>query len=210
MEAFGETSATEIILINIKIFLCGSVSTMSTTYFVNSWYNILSFLAPGALDVGIVLDSSEDVAPEDWNRLKDFTKEFVKRFPNVSPAPDGTRFGVISYATRPAVHFNFRALSGNRLNPTEVQALVDQVPRPPGSKRRIDSALQLAETDLFSPKGGARKGAKRVNLSDYVLFDILNFNGIASMSFYTNEIYFYFNLIWFTFARFGFPSLQVS
>lgn len=125
----------------------------------------LLFLAPGAIDVGIVLDSSEDVSPDDWNKLKDFTKEFVSRFPNVSPAADGTRFGLITYASNPAINFNFRTLAGSRLNPTEVQALVDKAPRRPGTKRRIDSALQLAESELFSPKGGARKGAKRVSIS---------------------------------------------
>lgn len=108
------------------------------------------------------MDSSEDLSPEEWTRLKDFTKEFVGRFPKVSPLPDGTRFGLITYANNPAVHFNFRKLEGPKLNTNEVKNLVGQTPRRPGTNRRIDSALDLAERELFSNRGGSRQGAKKV------------------------------------------------
>ena len=122
-------------------------------------------LAPGALDVGIVLDSSTDVSTSNWQRIIAFVRAFVGRFPNVSPTADGTRFGLISYARKPAVHFNFRTLEGSKLNAGQVQALVSQTPREPGLGRRIDLALQMAERKLFSNLGGTREGAKKVRLN---------------------------------------------
>lgn len=80
----------------------------------------------------------------------------------MSSDADGTRFGLISFSQEPVVHFNFRTLEGNRLTPTAVQRLIETAPRQRGTKRRIDAALELAEKDLFSEKGGARKNAKRV------------------------------------------------
>jgi hypothetical protein len=133
------------------------------------------FLGKGALDVGILLDSSEDISSQDWNRITAFTKYFVGTFPKVSSALDGTRFGLITYSRDPAVHFNFRTLDGNRLTRENVQRLIDSTPRRPGTKRRIDSALELAEKDLFSNKGGARQGAKRVNTFGKVMLIFLNY-----------------------------------
>lgn len=110
------------------------------------------------------MDSSSDLPTNDWTSLKDFTKEFVKRFPKISPEPDGTRIGLITFANEPTVQFNFRTLAGSQLNPTGVQQLVDKAPRGQGTKRKMEKAIKLAETDLFSPKGGARKGAKQVSI----------------------------------------------
>lgn len=127
------------------------------------------YLEKGALDVGILLDSSEDISSANWNRITSFTKYLIGTFPKISSSPDGTRFGLITYSRDPAVHFNFRTLQGNRLTRGNVQKLIESAPRRPGTKRRTDSALELAETDLFSTKGGARIGAKRVSTQDSFL-----------------------------------------
>jgi len=127
------------------------------------------------MDVGILLDSSEDVSSENWQRIIAFVRAFVGRFTKVSPAADGTRFGLITYASNPAIHFNFRTLQGARLNRGEVQTLVGQTPRRPGTNRRIDAALQLAEQQLYSNRGGARQGAKKVSVKNVMLRCQVNF-----------------------------------
>ena len=132
----------------------------------------ICFSDPGALDVALVLDSSDDVPVANWNRIIEFTKEFVGRFPNVSPAADGTRFSLISYSRDPAVYFNFRTLQGSDLNPSGVKQLIERTPRRPGSDRNINAALKLAETKLFTNQGGARQGAKRVNTNFEITADL--------------------------------------
>lgn len=109
--------------------------------------------------MAIAVDSAEDITPSNWNKMLAFVNNFVNRFPNVSPRLDGTRFGVVSYAAKPAVHFNFKAINANK---NSVIQRIQRTPRQTGKERRMDDAMKLVETDLFSSKGGARFGAGRV------------------------------------------------
>lgn len=84
---------------------------------------------------------------------------------NVNPSKTGARFGVVTYANKPEVYFNFKHLSGNKINPTMVKKLIDTVPRVKGTNRRIDSALELVDSKLFNPRAGARVGAKPVSMT---------------------------------------------
>jgi hypothetical protein len=127
----------------------------------------LIFTAPGALDVAIAIDSAQAITQNNWNQMIKFVTSFVNRFPNISPNPDGTRFSVISYAAKPAVHFNFKTLQKAQLNAKRVVQMIQRTPRQAGTERRMDAAMQMVETDLFSSKGGARIGAGRV-----IIFDI--------------------------------------
>jgi hypothetical protein len=114
------------------------------------------------LDVGFLVDSSSDISGANWNHIINFLVAMVDGIDNVSPAPSGTRFGLISFASSPLLFFKFNALTGARLNVEEVKKLVRNTPRQPGSSRRFDHALQSAERELFSNAGGARVNAQKV------------------------------------------------
>ena len=73
----------------------------------------------------------------------------------------GARIGVISFDAKPKVGFAFNALSGPQLNNYEVGRLIDGVTYSNGPTR-IDRALKLANTYLFTPEGGARKNSIKV------------------------------------------------
>lgn len=141
----------------------------------------------GALDVAILVDSSDDISAPNWANIIQFIKTFIGRFPNVDSTPQGTRFGLISYATSPAIHFNFKRLSGANINTKQFVALVDTTPRQNGNKRRIDRALELAETGLFTPSGGARDGAKKVSPQVLICYDILQTSRCFFSSFFKFE-----------------------
>lgn len=68
---------------------------------------------------------------------------------------------MISFDTTPRVGFAFNALTGQQLNNYEVRRLIDRVPYQNGPTR-IDSALKLANTYLFTPEGGARRDSIKV------------------------------------------------
>ena len=68
---------------------------------------------------------------------------------------------MISFDTTPRVGFAFSALTGPQLNNYEVRRLIDRVQYNNGPTR-IDKALKLADTYLFTPQGGARKDSLKV------------------------------------------------
>ena len=68
---------------------------------------------------------------------------------------------MISFDTIPRIGFAFNALTGPQLNNYEVRRLIDRVPYNNGPTR-IDKALKLANTYLFTPQGGARKDSLKV------------------------------------------------
>lgn len=85
-------------------------------------------------------------------------KTIADQFP-VSEA--GARIGVISFDETPRVGLSFNALSGPQLNNYEVQRLIDGVIYGNGTTR-IDRALKLANSYLFTAEGGARKDSLKV------------------------------------------------
>ena len=65
---------------------------------------------------------------------------------------------LIGYSSSAGVVFNFKAPQ----NVNDVKRRIDGLTRQAGY-RRPDEALKLASSDLFTPAGGARDGARRVN-----------------------------------------------
>ena len=110
------------------------------------------------MDIAFLIGSSSTTTDEQWKSTLDFVKSIADQFP-VSDI--GARIGVISFDTTPRVGFAFDALSGPQLNNFEVRRLIDSVPYGNGPTR-IDRALKLASTFLFTPEGGARKNSMKV------------------------------------------------
>ena len=111
------------------------------------------------MDIGFVVDSSNNVGQQNWNRLTTFAKGVVDSF---RPSWPGNHIGFMSYDNTARVHFGFDALRGNRYSPNGIKRLIDNVKYQPGSGRRIDVALNTAYRDLFSRKGGYRPDARQV------------------------------------------------
>jgi Uncharacterized protein containing a von Willebrand factor type A (vWA) domain len=105
------------------------------------------------VDLGFILDSSGSLRNE-YGKEKDFLKALASTFDMGSGA---SRIGVVtfSYYTKYSVklkdHSNIHAFS----------KAVDEIPLM-GSTTRIDKALRMAQTELFAPENGGRKGVTRV------------------------------------------------
>ena len=117
------------------------------------------FLGPRPLDIGFVVDSSNNVGSANWNRLLSFAKDAVKSF---RPSWYGNRIGFISYGDNANVDFNFNTLQDDQLNPARIRGIIDSVRYQPRGGRRINLALNVAYRDLFSERGGYRPNARQV------------------------------------------------
>jgi hypothetical protein len=114
------------------------------------------------LDIALVVDSSTEIPSQNWGQIVRFLQGFIGRVGGVTSDPNSNRFGLISYATQPTVHFRFNTLQGNKRNTNAVVKLMLDIPRQTGQIRRIDEALKMAGVDLFSVKGGQRPKSKKV------------------------------------------------
>jgi len=110
------------------------------------------------VDIAFLIGSSPSTTQDQWRATLDFVKSISDQFP---VSQRGARIGVISFDTTPRVGFAFNALTGPQLNNYEVRRLIDRVPYNNGPTR-IDRALKLANTYLFTPQGGARKDSLKV------------------------------------------------
>lgn len=76
-------------------------------------------------------------------------------------SPSGAHVGIITYGSNATILIPFNKLEGSQLNKDEVKRLVDTA-KPIAGSPRIDKALQLADTKLFTTESGARPGVTKV------------------------------------------------
>lgn len=110
------------------------------------------------VDVAFLLDSSGSISRRNWKLLLDFVKSSVEAF-NVSPS--GSHVASISYSSHAVVDFRFNTLTGDKLNPVELNKLVDRIKHQRGYTY-IDRALVLANKEIFSERGGMRQAVRKV------------------------------------------------
>lgn len=110
------------------------------------------------VDIGVLIGSSRSTTKASWKNTLNFVSNLVSDF-NISP--QGAHIGVITFHETPRVAFSFNTLQGLRQNGYEVQRLIKVLPFRQGYTR-IDRALQLANSYLFTKKAGSRQGAAKV------------------------------------------------
>lgn len=93
------------------------------------------------VDVAFLMDSSESITDEDFEREKTAVKEIARRFLQASR---DSRAGVIMYSGQPELSINFRSQSSI----SDFQSAVDDLTHK-RSMTRIDSALRFAAETLF-------------------------------------------------------------
>ena len=108
------------------------------------------------LDVAILVDRSTYYTNEQWQYILSYLRSYVDQI-RISPDPKGNHVSLICYSSSAAVMFNFNAPQ----NVDDVKRRIDGLIRQAGY-RRPDEALKLASSDLFTPSGGARDGARKV------------------------------------------------
>ena len=78
-------------------------------------------------------------------------------------AQHGTHVGLVTYGDNPNLAIAFNTLKGAGYNKVAFDRLVDAVQQQRDAGRRIDQALQMALTQLFTQQSGARADARKVS-----------------------------------------------
>ena len=105
-------------------------------------------------DVAFVVDSSGSIGSRDFQREKEFVKALASEF-RISPSD--TQTGLICYSDYATVLAKF----GDYTRISDFKKAVDRLPRM-GGRTRIDLALKVAATELFTERKGGRRGNAKI------------------------------------------------
>lgn len=94
-----------------------------------------------------------------FQKIKDFTAAVVNTF---TVSKDMTHVGVIYYSDSAHVAFNFNKFKGNDVTKENIIDEINKIKNTEG-ETRIDLALQLADSHLFSAAAGSRSDIRRVS-----------------------------------------------
>lgn len=105
-------------------------------------------------DVAFVVDTSGSISDENFVKQKDFIKVLASAF---DPSIEDHQLGLISYSSDAQVEVSFR----DKADAAQFESAVDRVPHTKG-RTRLDKALALAATQMFSTSGGTRSGKRKI------------------------------------------------
>ncbi|CAH3124523.1 unnamed protein product [Pocillopora meandrina] len=107
------------------------------------------------LDVAFLVESSENISPRDYKRIKDFIKEAATY---LSRSDNEQQVGVIVFNTEAKISIKF----GQYWSEYDFDRAIDDLPLNTGPSQ-FDTALRVA-TKLFTAKNGARPGVQKVGI----------------------------------------------
>ena len=115
-----------------------------------------------ALDLGFLIDASGSLYNDNYNREKDFVNQMIDK---QTIGGEKTRISVMSYSKNATVHIKFTDF----FDKSQLKAAVKNIPYE-SLNTRIDKALALAKSEMFTEANGARPYARRVITFDLILF----------------------------------------
>ncbi|XP_078378137.1 uncharacterized protein LOC144661308 isoform X1 [Oculina patagonica] len=113
---------------------------------------------PAPLDIALLIDASGSISRRNFGKFKEFLERLVDRF-DISES--GTHIALIEYSTDASVQLRFNDFSGAQLNAVNVKRKITSLPHTRGFTY-IDKALALADTEIFSAKGGMRLNVAKI------------------------------------------------
>ena len=102
------------------------------------------------MDVGIIMDRSGSVDSADFKKSKSFVRTLVHR---LQISSHGTRVGIIAYESTSHLAVKFSDVHGQ--TPSAMSGIIDKISYN-GGGTRTDIALEMANSELFSSRGGDR------------------------------------------------------
>ena len=108
-----------------------------------------------AVDIGFVVEASNNVSPQMWRDFKDIVKRTVDRY---HVAPRSANVGMITYGNIATMVFDF---NDRILNNNEVKRVVDKASLVRGTPR-LDRGLLMASRSLFTEERGMRRWVPKV------------------------------------------------
>ncbi|KAJ7354721.1 hypothetical protein OS493_030497 [Desmophyllum pertusum] len=109
------------------------------------------------LDLVFMIDSSESVGLENFNKIKKMVDKTLTLF---TISAKQTHVGVIMIDSVPRIELNLNTLQGNNITHDHVMRVVDGLEFISG-QTRIDLALRMARKEVFSKAGGMRENVRK-------------------------------------------------
>ena len=116
---------------------------------------------PIPLDFAMIVDTSGSISRSNFKKLIKFIQDMLDGF---DISEKGTHIAVIGYSTKASVALRFNDFSGAFLNSANLKRAISKIVHSRGYTY-IDKALKLANTDVFSAKGGMRPNVTKVSKS---------------------------------------------
>ena len=107
----------------------------------------------------MIVDTSGSIGRRDFKRLRDFIEDMVDGF---DISEEGTHIAVVEYSTTVSIPLEFNAYTGAQRNAANMKRAIRKIPHSRGYTY-INKALEKANTDVFSAKGGMRPNVTRVS-----------------------------------------------
>lgn len=105
-------------------------------------------------DIAFIMDSSRSVTGEDFDRQKEFIKNFLKRFPI---SAQQTQAGIIKYGRTADIEIPFNKYTTE----SELGNAISEIQHAEARESRLDLAFRVARDQLFTAASGSR--GQRVN-----------------------------------------------
>lgn len=102
----------------------------------------------------ILLDGSKSLDDEGFKELKKFVKKTIDSY---DVSPQGTHIAVVEFSDQATVKIPLT----ESFEPEVIKDLVDKISPSNGDERNVDLALDVAKTEVLSPRGGARPDVPR-------------------------------------------------
>ena len=106
------------------------------------------------LDVAFLVESSDNISPRDYQRIKDFVKEAAAY---LLTNGGEQQVGVILFNSEATIRFKF----GQYYSEFDFNRVIDNLPLEKGLGQ-IHKALHIATTELFNDVGGSRPGVQKL------------------------------------------------
>ena len=106
------------------------------------------------LEIVVLLDGSKWLGDESFKELKKFVKKTIDSY---DVSPQGTHIAVVEFSDQAKVKIPLT----KSFKPEVIKDLVDKISPSNGDKRNVGLALDVAKTQVLSPRGGARPGVPR-------------------------------------------------
>jgi hypothetical protein len=104
------------------------------------------------LDLAFIVDTSDSINANDFDQVKQFMTETIGR---MEIGPTGNHIAAISFGNNAEIFIRFDTVTGANLTRRNLINRFANFPKN-GGLTRIDLALLLAETDVFTAANGMR------------------------------------------------------
>ena len=105
-------------------------------------------------DLAFVVDTSGSISDESFQKQKDFVKVLASSF---DPILAEHQLGLIAYSSDSQLEVSFQ----DKADRKEFELAVDRIPHTK-LRTRLDKALELASSRLFTASGGTRSGKRKI------------------------------------------------